>query len=498
MSGIINFKCGCGKNFHKEKYDEKSDEPLKHFVERKCKYITYHDDHMFSINGRNTFCKWSIRDYEPIRIQPNEVPDDIVKLDNDINYLIEGDIINFNDNIKVSLQRTYQLKYDPKVVHELPCSVQTLPIISIGENTLVAPIDPTTDALWINFSGVGYGNRNKSGALKVCSGYLNALTGHKDSDVLTKQTKNETRNHCQNYMTLETQPWLDGFNSGKGVIRQFVPTPMEHSIEENKLGGEGKSVKGGLTFKFYPKKKYLLTNNKFDTEKLTSYDMLLKNYPLTTDDLFVIKSDEIRLMRLNDTDTFNIVVNNTHFIHSVMYDKSKFFLSNDCGCLTKFNSFSDMLNSQKNMTLAKCSLSNVYRIKNCQQGLFRKNEDLEGDKYGEKPVKECDSSNAGGCGGLFCDDSDSDESDAEYGFKLGAQIKQKIYPDTNSVNSYTKKYLELTIKFVSRKKWKELTGKDYPILSGKNKMSYTLKDDNKSDIYQGGFYEGDSDSDESG
>ena len=66
-------------------------------------------------------------------------------------------------------------------------------------------------------------------AVKIAAGKINAVSGEMWSAGLHR--------HPQDYVVSPGQPWIDGFNIGKGVIRQFVAMPL----------GEGYSVEEQLT-----------------------------------------------------------------------------------------------------------------------------------------------------------------------------------------------------------------------------------------------------------
>lgn len=57
----------------------------------------------------------------------------------------------------------------------------------------------------------------------------------------------------QDYIIVPSQPWLDGFNVGEGVIRQFVAVPLNsgYTVEEQLTG---KAEHGGLQIMVYPMK----------------------------------------------------------------------------------------------------------------------------------------------------------------------------------------------------------------------------------------------------
>ncbi len=79
------------------------------------------------------------------------------------------------------------------------------------------------EAMWMSFSG--------HAAVQVGIGKINALTGKRWSERLTKRP--------QNYLVCPEQPWLDGINAGDGYIRQFVAMPL----------GIGYTVEGQITGK---------------------------------------------------------------------------------------------------------------------------------------------------------------------------------------------------------------------------------------------------------
>lgn len=98
-----------------------------------------------------------------------------------------------------------------------------------------------SEAMWLNFSSPhGY-----PFAVKVAAGKINAVTGDEWSDAL--------RRRPQDYLSIPTQPWLDGFAVERGVIRQFVAMPLGsgYSVEEQ-LTGEAEH--GGVQLLVHPLK----------------------------------------------------------------------------------------------------------------------------------------------------------------------------------------------------------------------------------------------------
>ena len=95
------------------------------------------------------------------------------------------------------------------------------------------------EAMWISFHA-GYPM-----AVKVAAGKVNALTG--------KRWRNELTKRPQDYLVVPDQPWLDGFCIRKGMVRQFVAMPLgEGYTAEEQLTGAAEH--GGLQLVVYPMK----------------------------------------------------------------------------------------------------------------------------------------------------------------------------------------------------------------------------------------------------
>jgi hypothetical protein len=94
------------------------------------------------------------------------------------------------------------------------------------------------EALWLGFDAAPW----KPNVVKIAVGRINALTGEPDSDALQADP--------QNYMVCPPQLWLDGVNTGDGVIRQFVAMPLGQGYTiEGALGGDERF--GGIQITVY-------------------------------------------------------------------------------------------------------------------------------------------------------------------------------------------------------------------------------------------------------
>jgi hypothetical protein len=132
-----------------------------------------------------------------------------------------------------------------------------------------------SEAMWLNFSSDHiYSNRTEYPfAIKVATGKINAVTGDSWTDWLQRNP--------QDYMVSTEQPWLDGFNVEKGIIRQFVAMPLGagYSVEEQLTG---KDDFGGLQIIVYPMRRDVFERRfqkrivipKFEGEQINQCSML--------------------------------------------------------------------------------------------------------------------------------------------------------------------------------------------------------------------------------
>jgi len=82
-------------------------------------------------------------------------------------------------------------------------------------------------------------------AIKIAAGKINAISGHPWRVGLSAAP--------QDYLVVPDQEWLDGFNVGRGLIRQFVAMPLGagYTVEEQLTG---LAEHGGLQIAVYPLK----------------------------------------------------------------------------------------------------------------------------------------------------------------------------------------------------------------------------------------------------
>ncbi|KAL9653432.1 hypothetical protein ABK040_002068 [Willaertia magna] len=141
------------------------------------------------------------------------------------------------DRVSLSFHRTLRIPEDGKV-YPLPPSLGSFPIKRVDDYLNKVPKEWIPkggvfiplfqrEALWIQFNNT---STEYPHALKVATGKVNALSGEGWDEEIKKR-------NVQDYCVTPLQPWLDGINSGNGVIKQFVAMRL----------GEGYTVEGQVT-----------------------------------------------------------------------------------------------------------------------------------------------------------------------------------------------------------------------------------------------------------
>jgi hypothetical protein len=145
----------------------------------------------------------------------------------------------------ISFHRTLRLPDDNRE-YPLPPGLGNFPLSHVDDYANSLPPEwvehggiffpmAQAEAMWISFSST------YPFAIKVAAGKVNAVSGQPWSPELQQRTAGAE----QDYVTTPKQPWLDGFNVGEGVVRQFVAMPLGagYTAEAQVTGEE---VHGGL------------------------------------------------------------------------------------------------------------------------------------------------------------------------------------------------------------------------------------------------------------
>ncbi|MDX3782723.1 hypothetical protein [Streptomyces europaeiscabiei] len=160
---------------------------------------------------------------------------------------IDGTALHLPGGVQVRFTRTLRL---PETgTHQLPPGLGDFPIRRVEDHPRTAPQEMRArggvmlpvylrEAMWLHFGGT-----TEPAALQVGVGKVCAVSGKPWSGVLARDP--------QNYVVLPRQPWLDGINSGKGTVRQFVAVPLGlGATVEGQVTGE--EVFGGVQLQSFP------------------------------------------------------------------------------------------------------------------------------------------------------------------------------------------------------------------------------------------------------
>ena len=144
----------------------------------------------------------------------------------------------FGDRFSITFERTLRIPDDGKT-YPLPPSLGQFPIKQVKDYSDRVPQEwieqggvfipmYQREALWMRFMGQHW----KPNAVKVAIGKINAVSG--------KPWHQELRADEKDYLVCPPQPWLDGINAGKDMIRQFVAMPlgMGYTVEAQITGEE--------------------------------------------------------------------------------------------------------------------------------------------------------------------------------------------------------------------------------------------------------------------
>ena len=152
-----------------------------------------------------------------------------------LDVIIDNHMIRVGDRFALGLHRTLWIPDDGRT-YPLPPGLGQFPLYKVLtyrdrvppqwiEEAGVFISMYQREALWIGFHGAEW----KPNAVKIGVGGINVISGEPFNNVLNADP--------QNYIVCPDQPWLDGINTGRGSIRQFVAMPL----------GKGYTVEAALT-----------------------------------------------------------------------------------------------------------------------------------------------------------------------------------------------------------------------------------------------------------
>jgi hypothetical protein len=190
-------------------------------------------------------------------------------LNNNLKFSFEN--VHPDANVSINFQRTLRIPDNDKK-YNLPPGFGPFPLMQVDslqrdkvpskwieQSGVVFPMYQS-EAMWIKFIPF-CGDRRSSAypfAIKISTGKVSALTGKPFGENLEKG----------DYVTIPKQPWLDGFVVDKGIIKQFVATPLGSGVSvEQQVTGE--DIVGGLQIEVIPMKNNVY-NKLFPKQKQNS------------------------------------------------------------------------------------------------------------------------------------------------------------------------------------------------------------------------------------
>lgn len=147
----------------------------------------------------------------------------------------------------IDFQRTLRVPDDGRT-HLLPPGLGSFPLRNVDDYAERIPAKWAergggmlpmyqSEALWLSFGGW------YPCAVKISTGGVCCLTGGLDDASWSREP--------QNYLVVPEQPWLDGYNTGKDEVRQFVAAPLDHAASvEKQIRGE--TTQGGMQVEVRP------------------------------------------------------------------------------------------------------------------------------------------------------------------------------------------------------------------------------------------------------
>jgi len=155
-----------------------------------------------------------------------------------LDVTIDHQLIRIGERFAVGFHRTLRIPDDGRI-YPLPPGLGHFPVFNVSAYRDKVPPQwleevgafipmYQREALWIGFHGAEW----KPNAVKIAVGGINVISGEPFKHGLDADP--------QDYIVCPDQPWLDGINTGRGFIRQFVAMPlgMGYTIEASLTGKE--------------------------------------------------------------------------------------------------------------------------------------------------------------------------------------------------------------------------------------------------------------------
>lgn len=164
---------------------------------------------------------------------------------------IVEDAVRVGRFFRISFQRTLRIPDDGRT-YPLPPGFGRFPVRRVRDFAARLPVAwrrrggvfiamYQREALWLAFEGVGW----HPVAVQIGAGGVNAVSGGSWPEKLSEAP--------QNYLVCPDQPWLDGINTRRRIVRQFVAMPLGGgaTVEEQLTG---RASRGGIQVRVFDAK----------------------------------------------------------------------------------------------------------------------------------------------------------------------------------------------------------------------------------------------------
>lgn len=167
--------------------------------------------------------------------------------------------LKFGNLFRIDFERTVRIPDDGRI-YNLPAGFGNFPLYKVADYIETVPFKWIKDgggvfipmyqneAMWINFN-YSYWHPH---ALRIGAGGVNVVNGQVFSIELNRDQ--------DDYLVSPPQLWLDGFNAGDGMVRQFVAAPLGYGLTAEAII-TGDEAKGGIQIVVIPPKKGIFPEN---------------------------------------------------------------------------------------------------------------------------------------------------------------------------------------------------------------------------------------------
>lgn len=168
-----------------------------------------------------------------------------------LNVTVMNNHIQFGKHFNLSFKRTVRVPDDGHT-YQLPANLGKFPVFKVADYINTVPFNWIQhgggvfipmyqhEALWIDFNSPDWHPH----AVRIGTGGVNVVNGMPFTEKMAQK---------DDYIVCPPQLWVDGFNIGEGIIRQFVAVPLGSGLTAEAIV-LGEEHKGGIQLVVFPPK----------------------------------------------------------------------------------------------------------------------------------------------------------------------------------------------------------------------------------------------------